>query len=610
MATIRANTAEKVFSLKEWGGLHESPDGDTKLKIGEASSMRNFAVTRDGNLRRRAGVKTLISLLSSEGNTAPVRGLWTGFINQTEYIIAACDGKLWKINYEPDGDTIKTEIGSINTDNEVHMFGFSEILYVMDGHSYKQYDGNTLIDVEGYIPLVTVAVPPDGGGETLERINRLNGKRRMWISPDGTGSTFKLPEKNVSSIDWVKDLKTGATLTPTTEYTVNLTDGTVTFTATPQESVNSYEIAWTVPTTFRSQVTAMRYSELYSGTSDTRVFIYGDGSNKALYSDLDYSGVPRADYFPDLNDVSVGDENTPITALIRHYSRLLCFKSDSAWAIQYGSITLEDGSLTAAFYVTPTNKRIGNAALGQVRLVLNAPYTVFGSDIYEWRNNSSYTSNLSTDERQAKRISDRIYSSITQFDLPNCFCWDDNDSQEYYICNNGKAVVYNYASDAWYIYTDFDVTCMMNYHGELFIGSSNGAFKRFSYDYLTDDDRTIDAYWESGSMDFGADNQRKYSAMLWIGVKPEDLSELDVTIYTDRDGRYAEKVVENSLFSFENLDFLDFSFDLYSSPKIKRLKIKAKKFVYYKLILRSTKPNTTVTITSADIRVRYTGNAK
>ena len=132
---------------------------------------------------------------------------------------------------------------------------------------------------------------------------------------------------------------------------------------------------------------------------------------------------------------------------------------------------MADGLQTEAFYVTPINRSIGNAALGQVRLVLNAPYTLHGNDLYEWRNTASYSSNLSVDERQAKRISDRIYSTLNGFDLSKCFCWDDNDSQEFYICCDGKALVYNYAADAWYSYENFPVSYFFRNSNRLLLRS-------------------------------------------------------------------------------------------------------------------------------------------
>ena len=605
MAQITGSSSEKIFQLKAFLGLHQNPDGDTKLKLGEAAAMRNFRITRDGNLQRRPGTKTYTKL-ADNGN--PVRGMWVGFVKKEEVFLAAQGGKLWKLH--PETDEAPEELGAIDTTNDVHFFGFSEIVYMLNGKQYMQWDGEVLKEVEGYVPLVNIAVAPDDTSrETLEQINKLTGKRRMWISPDGTGKTFKLPEKNVQSIDYVLDLATNNTVA-SSEYTVNLAEGSVTFKTAPAKAVNSYEIGWTMATDFRHEVEAMRYSELYSGTQDTRVFVYGDGGHEALYSEIDYYGEPRADYFPDLNEVAVGDANTPITAMIRHYSQLICYKTNSAWAISSGLTTLADGTQTPAFYVTSTNKAIGNAALGQVPLVLNAPYTLHGNDVYEWRNTSSYTSNLSVDERQAKRISDRVYATLNEYDLRQCKCWDDNNSQEYYIAYKGRALVFNYAANAWYSYENFDAVCFANLHEVLYIGTSDGKIKSVKYEWESDDGEAIDAYWESGSMSFNQDYMRKYAAMLWIGIKPEPRGEVHVTVQTDRKSVYTEKVVTAHMATFVDADFGNWSFNTNRKPQMKKLKIKAKKFVFYKLIFESNSADTTTTVLAADIRVRYTGYAK
>lgn len=605
MSKISGGSSERIFQIRAWGGLNENPDGDTKLKYGEAAVMRNWCVTRDGNLRRRAGTKTVQELAAGQ----PVRGLWSGYVQGREELIAACGGKLWRLWDEETERFIKEELGDISTENEVYMFGFSNILYLLNGREYKQWDGTALLDVEGYRPLVAITVPPGGGGETLEQVNKLCGARRCWLSPDGKGASFALPERGIRSLDYIKDLKTGQTL-DASAYSCDVEAGTVTFAEAPAMGVNSYEAGWTMAEDFRSQVSAMRYGELYSGTQDTRVFLYGDGSNKTLYSGLDYDGQPRADYFPDLNEVQVGDGNTPITGLIRHYSTLICFKTNSAYAISYGIVTLADGSLAPAFYTTPTNRIIGNVALGQVRLVLNNPRTLHGSDLFEWRNNSSYASNLSSDERQARRISDRIYASLGAFDLERCYCYDDNFAQEYYICCGGRALVHNYAADAWYCYEDFDAACMVNHRGELYFGSREGKLKHLSYDYLSDDGQAIDAYWESGSMSFGQDYMRKYSAQIWVGIKPESNGEVTVTVQTDRKGNYTEKLVASTMSTFRKANFARWSFGTNRKPRMTRLKVKAKKFVFYKLIFKTSEPDTTVTMLAADIRVRFTGYAK
>lgn len=520
-----------------------------------------------------------------------VRGIWSGFVEGREVLCAACNGHLWELFYE-DGEWSKASCGEIDTTGSVNMFGFDEKLYILDGSEYRVWDGTTLTAVEGYRPLVSVAVSPAGGGTTLEAVNRLTGARRCRFSPDGTAKTFQLPEKGISSVDWVRDINTGTDYDED-QYTVDLEAGTVTFTTAPANATDNLEIAWTNPVSFRSQVSSMRYSELYSGAQNTRVFLYGDGSNKAIYSDLDTDGVPRADYFPDLGEAAVGDSNTPITAMIRHYNRLLCFKLDSAWSISYDTITLADGSVTAGFYVTPVNRDIGNCAPGQAVLVENRPRTLDGRSVIEWKATST-GGNITGDQRNAERISQRVDRTIRTFDLASAVTFYDKITHEYYVIGeDGTALVHNVEADAWYVYTGLNASCMINYKDELYYGTADGYLRHFSQDYKSDNGAAIDALWESGAMSFSQDFRRKYSAMIWVGIKPEDGARLTVTAQTDRKS-----------------DFAEYSFSAGGEgavPEMERIKLKAKKFTYYKLILENNSPDTTATVVSADIRVRGTG---
>ena len=62
MAKISAITSERIYPIKQFRGLHENPDGDTKLKAGEAAKMVNFRITRDGNLKKRPGHSKVVGL--------------------------------------------------------------------------------------------------------------------------------------------------------------------------------------------------------------------------------------------------------------------------------------------------------------------------------------------------------------------------------------------------------------------------------------------------------------------------------------------------------------------------------------------------------------------
>lgn len=629
MAQITASTSEKVFQIKAWSGLHESPDGDTKLKLGEAASMVNFRITRDGNLQRRPGTKTKWTFGSTR-----VGALWAGYANGKEVMLAAADNKvysLWDdtngVFYENPIDITAGVAPAVSTNLRVTIYGFENKVYINNHTNLYAWDG-THFDVVGdgstyfkpYVPLVAVSIEPSPnagmGGELLEQVNKLSAWRRVWLSPDGTGKVFNLPEKGIvydsASDVVVTNLGTNTVYTDTTDYTVDKTNGTITFNAAPSQAANGIEVKYHMSTDHASSVKAMRFAEIFSGMTDSRVFLYGDGTNKVFYSSIDYWGQPRGDYFPDLNEAAIGDENTPVTALIRHYSKLVAFKSDSAWNLSFDTVTLADGNMTEALYIYPTNKNIGHSAPGQIALVLNAPRTLFGHDIYEWRNNNSYSANLSIDERQAKRISDRVYNTLKDFDFSLCGCWDDNYNQEFYVYqyNTKKALVHNYAVDAWYVYDNLEIYSMCSFKGKLYFGTRSGGIKLFDDFYNSDDGDVINSYWESGNMSFNADYMRKYSARMWIGTKPQSAGKVNVTVQTDRKVASNEKVVISKLATLANVNFGDWSFNTDQQPKMKKLKLKAKKFVYYKLIFYNDTIDTSAIITSADIRVRFTGDAK
>ncbi len=572
-----------------------------------------------------------------------VRGIWSGYVGGREVLCAACGGALWELKMEDNGVPTESEIswgeeertlrpsptqrggggkagsattwskisaGEMDTSRDVHMFGFDEKLYILNGQKYLVWDGARLEEVEGYRPLVSVSVEPGGGGTLLENVNRLTAGRRCWFSPDGAATVFQLPETDIKSVDWVKEPgvddvsgDTGeeepsfdgderALKAAAANYTVDLAAGTVTFVNPPAKGINSLEIAWSAKEDMRGQVTAMRFAETYNGAQDTRVFIYGDGTNRTFYSGLDHEGRARADYFPDLCEAAVGDANTPITALIRHYNKLMAFKPDSAWSIGYDTITLIDGTVTAGFTVTPVNRSIGNCAYGQAQLVMNRPRTLDGRSVIEWKATSS--SGITGDQRNAERVSQRVDSSIRQFDLTKARTFYDKFSHEYYVIGeDGTAIVQNLDVDAWYVYTGLDLTCMINYRDELYYGTRDGYLRHFSDRYFSDNGEAIDAVWESGAMSFSEDFRRKYSATVWIGIKPEDNGYLEVTAETDRKSDFA-------VYSFGTSDAA-------GVPEMERIKLKAKKFTYYKLILSSDNPDKTVTVVSADIRVRGTG---
>ena len=608
MAQITGGSATQVLSIKDFLGLNENPDGDTNLKIGELSQMRDFAITGDRHLQIRPGQKTLLDLRAIwEGLPdkpvvdAPVgSGVWTGLIGGVEHTVASYGGVLWDLSLDPQKPP--RDIGRA-TQDDTSFFGFSDKLYLLNGHEYLSWDGGAetkFQTVEGYIPTVTTASPPGGGGPKLENANRLTGKRKAKFSPDGKATVFHLPEKEVDEIIQVEG--TGIS------YTLQKAEGTVTFSSAVPSGTNTLIITYRKGNGERGEVTGMHYAELFNGETDSRVFLYGDGSNRAIYSGNDFEkAVATAEYFPDLYELRVGEANAPITALIRHYGRLLAFKEDSTWSVDVTVIGIPGGGSVTAFPVSPVNKALGNQAAGQVKLLRNNPLSFTEGGVYQWK----ASGNISTDHRDANRVSERVRSTLSTFDFKKLKTFNFIQESEFWIMDTqGRCLVLNYQNDTWYLYQNMPYGGMTELGGELYGFCADGRIVHISRRYRNDDGKDIRAYAETGAMDFDRDWMLKYSAQLFVAIQPEYGGRVTVTVETNRRSDFAEKVVSAGLTTFRNADFRHWSFGTNRKPQVRRIRMKAKKAAFYKLIFKSDSASATATVLQTDIQVRYTGKVK
>ena len=611
MAQIAASNSISILQIKEFLGLNENPDGDTNIRVGELSEMRNFRITGDRHLQIRPGTKTVLNLKDAwdewaEDNdteiTTPVfRGAWYGMVGDGAHLLCAFGGVVFDVDHVA---MTAAPVGVCH-DAPTSFFGFGGKVYLLNGHEYLSWDGgaeSSFAEVVGYIPIIQTATTPEGEGTLLENVNRLNGLRRVQFSPDGEATVFHLPEQDIDDIVSVS----GTEVT----YTEDLTEGTLTFASAPTKGTNSLTVTYQKGSGARGEVEGMTLSELYNGATDTRVFLYGDGSNRTIYSGIDGdTGLPTAEYFPDLYEAAVGESNTPITALVRHYARLLAFKPGSAWSIQYSTTTLDTGAVTSAFYILPVNRMLGNVAQGQVRLIENSPLSLDGRAIYQWRSTSS-SGNITDNQQNAKRVSDRVRTTLEGFSLKDVVTFNSRERQEFWFLHGGTALILNYANDSWYVYTNMLFRQMLEVEGNVYGFTEGGGMVRVSREYRNDDGAEIDAYAATGAMDFSRDWQMKYSPMIFVAMEPEVNARITVTVESNRRSDYPEKVVAYSYATFSHADFRHWSFRTNRKPQVERVKMKVKKATFYKLIYKSISASATATVLGTDIQVRYAGNVK
>lgn len=604
--------SDTIMTIEKFLGLNQNADGDTKLRVGELSAMRNFRITRDGHLQVRPGTKTLVSIRTAwdawkavSGHTTSVTspvlsGAWCGLVGASRALLCAFGGVVFKV------DTSAWTAAAVGQceQSETMFFGFGGKVYLLNGHEYKSWDGKAdtqFEDVTGYYPIVQTATTPNGKGTLLEGVNRLNGVRRCQFSPDGTSVEFHLPEQAIDDLISVE----GTAIT----YAVDKTAGKLTFSSAVPVGTNTLTVTYRKGNGSRSDVCGMRYAELFNGDNDTRVFLYGDGTNRTIYTGVEHDGTPSADYFPDLYEIAVGESNTPITGMVKHFSRLVIFKSGSTYSCQYSLSTLADSTTTPAFYVLPVNRMLGNDAPGQVQIVENNPISLDGNTAYQWKSTST-SGNLTTDERTAQRVSDRVDECMKTFDFSKTRVFNDKRNYEYYFLCSGSALVLNYASDSWYFYDGFPASRMLDADGTILLFTEDGALKEVSRKYRNDDGAEIDCYAATGSMAFSAEYLRKYSTLVFISLQPEDGARILVSAESNRRSDYPDKVVAASLATFEHVDFRHFSFNVNRKPQVRRVKLKVKKAAYYKLIFRSKSASSTATVLEVNVKFRYSGTVK
>jgi hypothetical protein len=225
------------------------------------------------------------------------------------------------------------------------------------------------------------------------------------------------------------------------------------------------------------------------------------------------------------------------------------------------------------------NDSIGNKPYGQGKLIQNNPMT-FDTGVYEW------ISTTVRDERNANYISERIQSELEAIDLSTIITHDYKKQGELWIVSAKTVYVYNYRRNVWYKFTLADTPkCFWEIDGDLFFGTSAGNIMMFSDEALTDNGTKIADLLETGDIDFGQNWKRKFLNFAYIGLQPEGRSKANIGWVTDYATSSDVETIEYNNLDFGNIDFSSFSFTADYSPKPFRIKSKAKKFTYLKLVI-------------------------
>ena len=297
--------------------------------------MVNFLVTDGYNLTTRDGIQRID--FEEVREPGEILAAWSGFIGGRELLIVVDylydSDRIWIYEKKPNGgyQSAGQQAGELNLTEQnkdtVKIFSFAGTVYIMSAGNTLVWNEDEFVEADVYVPLVMTGAAPAGGGTTLEGINLLTPLRRIEYSADGTAKEYVLPEEAVNVVAVEID---NIPLAIETLGTFHKDNHTFTFNVAPEKGVGNVEFTYTAneaeSEASRLRLASMKLVEAYNGSTDTRLFMAGDGSNICYYSGVPMNGDLKQLYFPGMNEVAVDMSGSPVTGLQRHYSKLLVFK--------------------------------------------------------------------------------------------------------------------------------------------------------------------------------------------------------------------------------------------------------------------------------------------
>ena len=573
--------------------------------------MDNFYITDDYKLRKIYGYKQFYDFAK------PINGMYSTNLGGTEYLLVASNSKLYyflKSELEDTStfDSIQpTLIGSIGS-SDVSFFSFDNKVYILSG-KYHSWDGTTFQEVAGYTPLVFINTPPAGGGLVYDELNMLSSKKHQTFNGNGSATTYQLAQKGIASVDKVY---IGGTQVASNTYSVNTTNGAVTFNSAPANGMDNVDIYWTKNDNTRAIIEGMKFGTVFGGDVDTRVFLYGNSScqNRAYFSGINSdTGLPSVEYFPASGFVDIGPSNFALTDLTRQYDRLLATTNrPEAYYLTISTetldVTLADNSKTQRLVPSvstyPLNEIHGNVAPGQGQLINNYPVTLDRNALIMWK-----ATNV-RDEKNMEDISQKIKLDLNKMNLKYFKTVDHQSANQLWFGHDNTIYIYNYYNKTYSrikITDSFsEITALGN---NIYMGLDDGKVVKWGDEFSTFDGETINAHWEMNFSDFGVAYLRKTMNKLWVLMQPQVLSSADISFISNRAESTTTKHILYKLLLLDDVDFSDFSFKISSNPQPFRLKMKAKKFTNLKIVINNTE-ETDCTILQLALRVESFGESK
>ena len=250
--------------------------------------------------------------------------------------------------------------------------GFFRISYAPDAEVPFSADR---MEEHAYTPVIQINSDPEyGGGDTYQPENRLSPLKTVRYNAKSGVKAYKLP---VSGIDGVeKVLVDGAEKTSGTDYSVDTSTGTVTFTAAPPvtdpPTNNTVEITYKKgnPDAYQS-IMDCPYAMVAGGDQNLCILLAGSTEQpNAIFWNSNDNLSMNPGYFPVPYYNLVGDTEDPVTGFGRQYSDIIVLKTHSVGKLSFSVESVDDRD-SILFSFTNINSKTGCDLPWSIQLISN-----------------------------------------------------------------------------------------------------------------------------------------------------------------------------------------------------------------------------------------------
>ena len=422
------------------------------------------------SIRTRPGMELNTAL------SAPVYGIFffrgNMLIHSGKYLYKSINGVL---------DVLYEDLN----ENSSNYFVYDDVFYIMDGRNYLKYDGTSVKEVEGFVPTTTISKAAQSGGQLLQDVNMLTGRRINTFRADGNGTEFWLDAQNIDT-DFAPIVKVDGKVV--NNYTVNYTDGKIIFNEVVSEPLTdgqdniSVEFSKTIEK-YRKSILGCTLLQVF----DNRVFFSGNDEypNVVWHCSLDNpSYVSDLDYYPE------GMDSAKIRGMVAGNNALWVFRepSDANTNVFYHVPTIDEdyGKIYPSSHSSVTTGCVGKAINFNDDIVFFSP-----------RGMEGISGDITTEQVVAHRstlvdrkmIAEPNYKDMILEEWEGyLFVFIGNKA---YLADSRTAFTNEDHIEYDWFYWSFDkeILCSRVQDNVLYLGTEDGVYT------LTDNEKPLESYW-------------------------------------------------------------------------------------------------------------------